>query len=204
MKANEYSKLEKDYDFKKIYLNKTLWWKNILMVAPICFLFAGLVGIIYLFNSNMLVSLYTIPYLILFVVGTIWLKTIKKHIQKAIMAREGAFHICLAASIGDKGDYTYAIFVNDTHRYDKYHITNLAKEVSLHNLLEKYDISFKKKAILIQDEENNESFYIRAYPKKEIAKKNAGWSISEGYFPVLYINDIDVPIIKRKDLTQKL
>lgn len=204
MKTNEYAKLEKDYDFKRSYLNKTLWWKSILMVAPVCFLFAGLVGILYLFNSDLLVSFYTIPYLILFVIGTIWLKAMKKHLQKVAMAREGAFHICLAASVGDKDGYTYAIFVNNTRRYDKYYITNLAKEISLHDILTKNDAPFKQKAVLIHDEESDTDMYMRAYPKKEIAKKNIGWSTDEGYFPVLYINDKDVPVIKRKDLTRKL
>ena len=204
MKTNEYSKLEKDYDFKRSYLNKTLWWKNILMVAPVCFLFAGLVGILYLFNSDLLVSFYTIPYLTLFIIGTIWLKAMKKHLQKVVMAREGAFHICLAASVGDKDGYTYAIFVNNTRRYDKYYITNLAKEISLHDFLTKNDAPFKHKAILIHDEESDTDMYMRAYPKKEIANKNIGWSTDEGYFPVLYINDKDVPVIKRKDLTREL
>lgn len=204
MKTNDYAKLEKDYDFKRSYLNKTLWWKSILMVAPICFLFAGLVGILYLFNSDLLVSFYTIPYLILFVIGTIWLKAMKKHIQKAAMAKEGAFHVCLAASVGDKDGYTYAIFVNNTRRYDKYYITNLAKGISLHDILAKNNAPFKKEAIMIHDEESDTDMYMRAYQKKEIAKKNIGWSTDEGYFPVLYINDKDVPVIKRKDLTSKL
>ena len=77
MKANDYAKLEKDYDFKRHYFNNTFWWKTLLMVPPICFLFVGLVGIIYLFNSDMLVSWYIIPYLFLFTVGTIWLKALK-------------------------------------------------------------------------------------------------------------------------------
>ena len=203
MKANDYAKLEKDYDFKRHYFNNTFWWKTLLMVPPICFLFVGLVGIIYLFNSDMLVSWYIIPYLFLFTVGTIWLKALKRHIFKAAMTTEGAFHICLAAPLGDKGDYTYAAFVNNTRRHDKYYITNLVKDVSLHDLLAKHEVSFKKQAILIHDEESDSDIYVKAYPKKEINKRNAGWSISEGYFPVLYINDKNVPIIRRKDLVRK-
>ena len=119
------------------------------------------------------------------------------------MTTEGAFHICLATPLGDKGDYTYAAFANNTRRHDKYYITNLVKEISLHDLLAKHEVSFKKEAILIHDEESDSDIYVKAYPKKEINKRNAGWSLSEGYFPVLYINDKNVPIIRRKDLVRK-
>ncbi|MDR0824523.1 MAG: hypothetical protein LBN74_05475 [Prevotella sp.] len=203
MKQNDFAKLEKDNDFRKSYLNRTMWWKNILMIAPVCFLFAGLTGILYLFNIDMLFSLYIIPYLILFIIGTIWLKAIKKHLQKVAMVAQGAFHVCLAASVGDKDGYTYAVFVNDTHRYDKYYITNLAKEISLQELLAKNNAPFRKKAVSIHHDESNTDMYMRAYPKKEIAKRNAGWSLNEGYFPVLYINDKDVPVVRRKDLDGK-
>lgn len=202
MKSNDFAKLEKDYDFKRSYFNNTLWWKTLSMLPPVLLLFVGLVGILYLFNSDMLVSWYIIPYLLLFIVGTIWLKAMKKYILKAYMAAEGAFHVCLAAPIGDKDDYTYAIFVNNTRRYDKYYITNLAKDISLHELLAKNNAPFKKEAIPVRDEESGNDIYVRAYPKKAISKRNAGWSLNEGYFPVLYINSKNVPVIKRKDLVQ--
>lgn len=202
MKPNDYAKLEKDYDFKRSYFNNTLWWKNLAMLPSVLLLFVGLTGILYLFKADMLVSLYIIPYLILFTVGTIWLKAMKKHILKASMATEGAFHVCLAAPIGDKDEYTYAAFVNNTRRYDKYYITNLVKDISLHELLAKNNAPFKKEAVLIHNEESDTDIYVKAYQKKEIEKRNAGWSLSEGFFPVLYINNKSVPVIKRKDLTK--
>lgn len=203
MKPNDYAVLEKDYNFKRSYLNKTLWWKNLAMLPPVLILFIGLAGLLYLFQYDKLYSLYAIPYILLFAVGTIWLKAMKKHLQKAAMAVPGAFHVCLASTIGEKKDILYAVFVNNTRRYDKYYITNLAQNISLHEILSENKASFYKKAVLAHDKESDSDVYVKAYAKKDVVKQNAGWSLDEGYFPVLFINEKDVPVIKRKDLAGK-
>lgn len=202
MKSNDYANLEKDYNFKRFYLSKTLWWKSTLMVPPILLLFIGLAGILYLFHYDKLVSLYIIPYLLLFIIGTILLKATKRHILKKAMTVSGSFHVCLAAPIGEKDGYIYSVFVNNNRRHDKNYITNMAKDMSLHDLLGKNgDASFKTKAELIHDQTRDTDIYVRAYQKKNVTKQNAGWSLNEGYFPVLYIDDKYVPVIKRRDLT---
>ena len=199
MKPNDYAKLEKDYSFKKSYLKNTPWWKTILMLPPVCFLFVGLIGILYLFNNEMLASWYVIPYLAFFVIGTIWLKAMKKHIQKTMMATEGSFHICLAKSIGEKDGYVYSAFTNDSRRHDKYNIINIAKGLSLDEILSKQNEPFKKKTVLVQDEVNGTNIYIRAYFNNDITKRNPDWRENE-LFPVLYINDKYTFIVKKKDL----
>lgn len=199
MKPNDYAKLEKDYSFKKNYLKNTPWWKTILMLPPVCFLFVGLIGILYLFNNEMLASWYIIPYLAFFVIGTIWLKAMKRHIQKTMMATEGSFHVCLAKSIGEKDGYVYSAFTNDSRRHDKYNIINIAKELSLDEILSKQNEPFKKKTVLVQDEVNGTNIYIRAYFNNDITKRNPDWRENE-LFPVLYINDKYTFIVKKKDL----
>lgn len=203
MKPNDCAALEKDYNFKKSYLNKTLWWKNLSMLPPVLIMFVGLAGLLYLFQYDKLYSLYAIPYILLFAVGTIWLKAMKQYLQKAAMATPGAFHVCLAATIGEKKDVLYAVFVNNTRRYDKYYITNLAQNISLHEILSENKAPFHKKAILIHDKESDTDIYVRAYVKRDVVKQNAGWSLDEGYFPVLFIDEKNVPVIKRKDLAGK-
>ncbi len=203
MKPNDCAALEKDYNFKKSYLNKTLWWKNLSMLPPVLIMFIGLAGLLYLFQYDKLYSLYAIPYVLLFAIGTIWLKAMKRYLQKAAMAVPGAFHVCLAATIGEKKDVLYAIFVNNTRRYDKHYITNLAQNISLHEILSENKEPFLKKAVLIHDKESDTDIYMRAYKKKNVVKQNAGWSLDEGYFPVLFIDEKNVPVIKRKDLARK-
>lgn len=199
MKPNDYAKLEKDYSFKKSYLKNTPWWKTILMLPPVCFLFVGLIGILYLFNNEMLASWYIIPYLAFFVIGTIWLKAMKRHIQKTMMATEGSFHVCLAKSIGEKDGYVYSAFTNDSRRHDKYNIINIAKGLSLDEILSKQNEPFRKKTVLVQDEVNGTNIYIRAYFNNDITKRNPDWRENE-LFPVLYINDKYTFIVKKKDL----
>jgi hypothetical protein len=200
MKPNDYASLEKDYDFKKTYLGNTLWWKTLPMLPPVLIMFIGLAGLLYLFQYDKLFSLYAIPYVLLFAAGTIWLKAMKRHLYKAAMAVSGAFHVCLAAPVGEKDGYLYAAFVNNTRRYDKYYIINLAGEVSLHDLLAGNKAPFRKKAVLVHGKESDAEIYVRAYLKKEVVKRNGGWSLGDGYFPVLFISENDVPVIKRKDL----
>lgn len=199
MKPQDYAKLESDYSFKRSYLNKTPWWKSLLLVPPVCFLFVGLVGVIYLLKNDMLISLYIIPYLLLFVIGTIWLKAIKRHIHKVKMANAGSFHVCLAKPVWEKENQVFAIFVNDAHRHNKYYIENLVEKISSEKLLEKYNPSFKKEAHLIHDDENDADFYLRVYDMKEINKQNPDWR-DKYLFPILYIDDKYTFVIKKKDL----
>lgn len=199
MKSNDYEKLEKDYSFKKSYLTNTPWWKNILMVAPVCLLFVGLAGILYLFNLDKLVSWYIIPYLLLFVVGTILLKAIKKHIQKTAINKPDSFLICLAKPIGEKDGYTYAAFVKDSHRHNKYYIANEIKDISLDNILNNYNEPFRKKTVLIHNDETGSGLYIRAFLNRDLNRRSSTWREDE-LIPVLYIDDKYTFIIKKKDL----
>lgn len=199
MKPEDYAKLEKDYSFKRSYLNNTPWWKNLLMVPPILFLFVGLAGILYLFHLDQLISLYLIPYLVFFVIGTIWLKAAKRHIQKGKMAVPGSFHICLAKPIWEKSGLVYAIFTNDTHRHNKHYINNLANKMSAESFAGENSSSPKNQSLPVHDEENNADYYIRIFEAKDISKYNSSWR--EDYiFPVLYIDDKYTFVVKKKDL----
>lgn len=199
MKPQDYAKLEKNYNFKRRYLNKTLWWKNILLIAPIGFLFIGLAGVIYLLKNDLLASLYVIPYLILFVIGTIWLKAIKRHIQKAKMAEPNAFRVCLAKPVMEDDKLVFSVFVNDTHRHNNYYIKNLADKINIDALLETDNNLSKIGTYLINDPENEIEYYLNVSAAKEITKMNAKWN-NDNMFPVLYIDDKYTFIVKAKDL----
>lgn len=199
MKSQDYAKLENNYNFKRRYLNKTTWWKNILLIAPICFLFIGLAGVIYLLKNEMLASLYIIPYLIFFVIGTIWLKAIKRHIQKVKMAETNAFHVCLAKTVQENDKLVFSIFVNDTHRHNKYYIKNLAEKINIETLLAANSNLSKAGTHLVEDSENELQYYLNVSRPKDITKLNANWR-NDGIFPILYIDDKYSFIVKNKDL----
>ena len=202
MKPNDYAKLEKDSDFKKNYLKETPWWKSVLIIAPIFLLFIGLAGMLYLFHLDRLLSLYAIPYVLIFFIGTIWIKAIKKHLQKVIMTKPNSFQICLATPIEEKNGYVYAAFVNDTHRYNKHYVKNIVSNLSPEEISEISEKSLKKEATLIHSTETNTDFYVREFPLKDLNKRNHSWR-DEECFEVLYIDKKIIPIIKKKDLKIK-
>lgn len=200
MKPQDYAKLEGDYSFKISYLSKTPWWKTILIVAPICLLFVGLVGIIYILKQDMLVSLYTIPYLALFVVGTIWLKAIKRHIFKTKINTPDSFLVCLARPIHEKDNKVFSVFITDSHRHNSYYIKNLGEKIELEELIKK-DSSLEKKGIhSIYDETSESHLFLFVSDAKDINKKNVNWD-KEETFPLLYIDKDYTFVVKAKDLT---
>jgi len=199
MRPDDYAKLEKNVKFKKSYLNNTKWWKHAALMAPVVLMFGGLVGILYLFNMDKLISVSVIPYLLLFAVGTILFKAIKVNLQKRKMSEPGSGHVCMAVPVGEKDGYTYVVFTNDTHRYNKHYVKNLAKESSSLYIFERGGDVVKKKSLLIQDPGDKAGYYARAYKTKDIDKANPGWK-NEGSFAVLYIDDNDTPVIKSRDL----
>lgn len=200
MKASDYKTLEKEYEFKKSYLNSTSWWRSILLVPPCCFLFVGLIGILYLFNHDMLVSFYLIPYIVLFLLGTIWLKTVRKYLQKAAMTAPGAFQICMAKPIGERNGYIYTVFANDNKRHDKHYIANLIESMPVESIIEENEILAKKKTIFLRDSDLSDTgLYLRAYFNNDITKRNPSWK-ADGFFPVLYINEKYTPVVKRVHL----
>lgn len=196
MKQDDYSRLEKNYDFKRNYLKETKWWASPLFIAPALLLFVGLVGIIYLLRNDMLLSLYLIPYLLIFVVGTIWLKAVKKHIQKTMIKKDGSFLICIAHPVAEKNGNVYAVFSTDRYRHNRHYLNNAAKSLSGNDSTMNEDA--RKKSILVHDDESGADMYLRAFPVKDVKKRNKDW-YKEDNFPVLFIDEKNVCIIKDKD-----
>lgn len=202
MKPNDYAKLEKDNNFKKNYLKETTWWKSVLVVAPACLLFIGLAGMLYLFHLDKLLSLYIIPYVLIFLIGTIWLKAIKKHLQKTIMTKPNSFQICIAVPIEEKNGYMCAAFVNDTHRYNKHYVNNIVTNLSEDELSMIDDKTLRREAVVFHNEETNADFYVKEFPIKELNKRNVSWR-EEECFEMLFIDEKTTPIIWKKDLKVK-
>ena len=198
MKVDDCVKLEKDRAFKYEYLRRTAWWKTILLIAPSLFLFLGLFGMVYLLKLDLLISWYTLPFGVLFVIGTIWLKAIKKHIQKTKVDDAANFHVCMAKTIGIKDGYVYFIFANNEKRHNEHYISTLAKDISLDDVDEAEISQAKKKAVLFRNENEDAGIYMKAYTASSITKQNKDWE-KDNSFPVLAIDEKQVAVIKRKD-----
>lgn len=196
MKPTDCVKLEKDLKLKKKYLNRTPWWKSFLIVAPSLLLFMGLFALLYLTKNDMLLTVYAIPFVVLFLLGTIWLKAVKKHIQKAILEKEDAFKVCMAALLMSEGGYAYFVFDKGQKRHNEFHLKQIAeKYVPDEALLQ----ASKKQAQEITDESDIPYFLI-AYPLRTINKHQPSWADKQS-LALFYIDQRNILVIDGKDIS---
>lgn len=198
MKSSECIRLEKDRMFKLAYMKKTPYWVNFLFVAPICFLFLGLVGILYLLEHGMLLSWYTIPFVLFFIFGTIWMKAVKRHLLKTKVDDPANFHVCIAVPVGEKEGYTYFLYANNDKRHNEYYISTIAEDFPLDVFTPLQLKQAKKQAVLMEDEGLDTDVYLKAFTKRDVIRKDAVRSYDD-CLPVLAIDNKRVKIISRKE-----
>lgn len=173
------------------------WWKNPAIIAPLILLFAGVFFLIYLLKSDLLISWYSIFYIIIFLVGTIWFKALKKYFFNSRLNDPNAFKVCLGNPVYvDKG-YSYIIFDPNQKRHNEYFIRNIPEDLITSSI----DInSLKTNKVIpanIQQQEYTDCCIVKlanAKIKKAIAGRNEYDTI-----PLAYISAKDIFIIYKKD-----
>lgn len=198
MTANNLIKLESNIAFKKDYLNKTGWWKNARIIPPFIFLFLGLFGLIYLMKVNMLISLYAIPFVLVFAIATIWLKTIKKYIVTTQTSAPGSYIVCMAKAVEADDKYAYVVFMADAKRHYEHNITKFAKELLL-SLQPDIKQQATKKVVRLHDETSGADFNLKALKLKDIYKEHKGWDENQ-CIPVIFIDLEHTYVVKKKYL----
>lgn len=198
MKINDYIKLENDRTFKKKYLSLTSWWKTFSLVPSILFLFLGLFGMLYLLSYDLLISYYTIPFVVIFIVGTILFKSVKRHIYNELLNDPDGFKVCVSSPIYTQGAYTYLAFVNGQKRHNDHFIRQFIDNVDK-SKIEPLINKSSKIPVCLSDKESNIDYFVIAYKTHDINKENAVRKKDES-IPLLYINDKNVFVIKGKDL----
>ena len=201
MKPSDCVELENSKSFKRGYLKGIRWWKSILLIAPISFLFVGIAGIILLLEQQMLVNWRVIPYLAFFMGGTVLLKAIKKHLQDKILTAEGSFLVCQAAEFHEDAGYISVVFTNGDKRHNAHFVKSIAHKLSTENCLSDADMTASRKnPIAEHDEESDTDYYVRTYFHTDLSKRNMYWR-DHDTFPVLYINPKKVEVIKKRDFS---
>lgn len=197
MKSSDYIKLEKDNSFKGKYLRMTWWWKTPLIIAPILILFTGIIGLIYCLNSNLLLSLYAIPYIIVFLLGTIWFKAVKKHILKSKLNENNAFKVCISKRFATINGYVYLLFTNGQKRHNEYFINNIVDDLSGENI----ELPQLKSghSTTIRNIEDSEIMITKISVNK--LKKSTIDTNNEDIIPLIYIDNKNTFVILKKDLT---
>lgn len=128
MNTDRIQQLEKNKKFKRKFYAKEVW-KNYAVVPPSGILFIALFGFLYLFNVDRLVSLYTIPFIVLLIVGTIWLKATRKYILNQKLLDDNSFAICLTVPLMQKNGRTIMMFSAGNNRLNKYYLEKEKKEI---------------------------------------------------------------------------
>lgn len=205
MKPTPLNELEKDKKFKKKYFPKQLWIKSTILYLPVLFLFIALVGLVFLLNSNMLISIYALPFIILFLFATLWFKTLKKHIQNKFLDNPNSFLVCAATILEEDNNMVYLIFSPDSKRHNKFFIESEAKTLQKDNILntksykEKKAQSSKIAQELEFKENNQDKILLKAFNRVNFFN-NGTFLTHEKTVAILYINKPNTLLIKPKDI----
>lgn len=128
MNADKLQRLEKNKKFRKKFYNKEVW-KNYAIIPPSVILFASLFGVLYLFNTDRLFSLYTIPCIVLLLLGTIWLKAVRRYIITQKISDDKPFLICFCIPLMEKNKKTIMMFSSGHNRHNKNYLEKKKKEI---------------------------------------------------------------------------
>lgn len=196
MQKSDYKSLEQDVKFKRAYLSKIPWWKNILLVSPTLLLFVGIAGIVHFSSSDMLFSWRSSPYIGIFVLGALWLRYVKNHLQKSFLKRHKSFLCCIAVQIGEKEGYYYYLFSKGEQRYNKHQAEKTASAISFEQLPEQILSDAKKRSIPIA-ESNTDDVRLYAIAKNTIMKEYKK-SDKHTIIPLVYVADKHIFPINQK------
>lgn len=128
MNTDKINKLENNIKLKKKILSKGVW-KNYAIVPPSLVLFVGILGIVYLLNTDKLISLYSIPFILIFIIGTIWIKAVRRYIINKKISDNTTFLVCPAILFKKEGKKKAILFSIGRNRHNKYYLEKERKEL---------------------------------------------------------------------------
>lgn len=187
---SDYKSLEKDVKFKRAYLNKIPWWKSALLISPSLLLFVGVVGIIHFSRIELLYSWRSVPYIAIFLLGALWLRYIKSHLQKKILNKGKSFLCCMGSVIGEKNGYYYFLFTKDDKRHHSHWIQKIASSIDFSQISEELLLKAEKEVVSLPlSNDNDESkLYLRAIAKNVVTKEYKTID-NKTIVPLVYISD---------------
>lgn len=199
MTPSQYKDLEKDKKFKRYYLSKTLWWINYIFVPPSLVLFIGLAGVMHMGYNDKLYTWTALPYILVFVLGAIWLKAAKHNVQGKILDDDSKFLACAACSVfSAKGKYFF-IFSTDSKRHNENRINKLAEELTEDSFSEEQKKEAEKSPVEISIPKDDSKIYLKAITINKVKRANIA-NLGTGITPLLYLSSKDIFVIRNKDL----
>lgn len=115
MTAEKLLKIENNKKFRRYICSKNVW-KSYAFIPPMLMLFGGLFGLLYLFNLDYLMRWYSIPFILIFIVGTIWFKSTRRFLMTKANNKIKSFKICTAIEVEDQKNANLFLFTSDNNR----------------------------------------------------------------------------------------
>jgi hypothetical protein len=197
MNADKLLKLEKNNQLKRKFYLKGIW-RNYAFIPPTLILFASIFGILYLLNSDMLISLYAIPFIVIFIVGTIWLKATRKYLVDQKIASENTFLICTAIPLTKIKNQTIIIFSTGNSRHNKNYLERKKQEILTNDTsyINKLNINKLKKEV--QQLESTDIYLSVLSPISSIIKK--GEKTNNKTYHIIYTTPYRISYILEQEL----
>lgn len=178
MDVNKIKKLESNNKLKKKIYGKGIW-KSYSFIPPTLVLFVGILGIVYLLQTDRLLTWHSVPFFAIFIIGTVWFKATKKYLVEKRISEAKYFLICHSIPLVKKDKDTIFIFSTGNNRNNKYYLEKEKKDI-----LEEYPnfdfVNIKNKAIKLEEE----NLYLTIPSSLKKVTSKGGSQSADGYWLV--------------------
>lgn len=186
MEAKQLVKLEKNEKFRRKIASIGIW-RNYAFVPPIIIIFGSIFGLLYLLNNDLLISFYAIPFAILFLIATLWFKSVRKYLINKKISSQDFFQICIGYPLFNNKNSTIILFTTNNYRHSTNFLEKQKKDIlsddNLNNKLRNSDINMLE-ILEIEDIKNT---YLSCIPKTK-----------ESEIYILYTNQKNIIKINNK------
>jgi hypothetical protein len=184
----ELAELEKDKSFIRSQIPFSLKWKSWLYVGPVLLLFMSIFSVLYLLEEGKLATWYVVPYIVVFVVATIWFKAVRKHLLTKFLNAPGSIITAFAKPVLVDKYKVYALFSTGTNRHNASFIEHQASLVSSAYADLIPQLKPGQAVQLFTDNDNSsDCLYLSCHRNFTVRKNNIGWD-EKDLFALLLIN----------------
>lgn len=128
MEVDKIKKLEKNRAFKRSFFGNQVWHKYAL-IPPALVLFMSLFGVVYMYNTDRLISYYCLPFIVFLLLSTIWFKATRKYLINQDVENTQDFFICLVEPLFKEKSKQYYLFSIGANRLNKYFLEKTKSEI---------------------------------------------------------------------------
>lgn len=128
MEIDKIKKIEKNKGFKRSFFSKLVWRKYAL-VPPALVLFVSLFGVVYMYNTDRLLSYYCLPFIVLLLISTIWFKSTRKYLINQDVENSQDFVLCLVLPLFKERNKQFYLFNTGANRFNKFFLEKAKTDI---------------------------------------------------------------------------